>query len=227
VKLADKKLVIPGVFIMIKYDKITLNFDGKTIFNDFSLGVAKGEKVVVLGKSGLGKSSLFALVLGFIRPQSGRVLYGGIPVDEHTVWGVRRKVSFVDQGVSIGDYKVSDWFAFVSGIQANQSLDFREDTIHELMDLFELSRDLLNKDISELSGGERQRVAIMVSVLLGRHVFLLDEITSALDKNLKKKAADFFIGRKDWTVVSISHDPVWLESPYVKVFDMERRVWKR
>jgi len=212
---------------MIKYDNITLNFGQKPIFSDFSLEISKGEKVVLLGKSGLGKSSLFALILGFIRPQNGRVLFNGALVNEHYIWDVRQKISFVDQDVSIGDYKVSDWLTFVAEIKTNQSLDFSEDKIHELMDFFELNRDLLNKDISELSGGERQRVAIIVSVLLGRDVFLLDEVTSALDKNLKKKTADFFIGRKDWTVVSISHDPVWLNNPNVRIFDLEKKAWKQ
>jgi len=212
---------------MITFENIDLIFDDKKIFSDFSLEIPKGEKVVFLGKSGLGKSSLFALLLGFVRPQRGRVLFDGAPVDEHTVWNVRQKISFVDQDVNIGDYKVSDWFAFVARIKANQSLDFSEEKLHELMDFFELSRGLFNKDISDLSGGERQRVAIIVSVMLKRDVFLLDEITSALDKNLKKKAVDFFIARKGWTVVSISHDAVWLDNPNVKVFDLEKKAWKQ
>jgi len=212
---------------MIKYEKIRLEFAGKTIFDDFSCEIAQGEKVVLLGKSGLGKSSLFGLVLGFIQPQGGRVFFNSAPVEEHTIWHVRKRVAFVDQDVSISDYKVSDWFSFVSGIKANHSLDFGEQRINELMDFFELSRDLLLKDISALSGGERQRVAIIVSVLLGRDVFLLDEATSALDKNLKKKTSDFFLKRSDWTIVAISHDSVWLDNPDVKVFDVEKHAWKQ
>lgn len=212
---------------MIKYEKIKLDFNSKTIFNDFSCQIANGEKAVLLGRSGLGKSSLFGLILGFIQPQEGKVFFDGTPVDEHSIWQIRQKIAFVDQDVSIGDYKVSEWFSFVAGIKSNHSLNFSEKRISELMDFFELSRDLLDKDISDLSGGERQRMAIAVSVLLERNVFLLDEVTSALDKDLKRKTADFFIERKDWTVVSISHDAVWLDNPHVKVFDLEKKTWKQ
>lgn len=212
---------------MIMYEKISLDFDQKTIFNNFSLEIIGGDKVVLLGKSGVGKSSLFGLLLGFIEPHSGKVFFDEKPINEHTIWQVRQKIAFVDQDVSVGNYKVSDWFSFVGGINSNHSRDLSDQKITELMDFFELSHELLRKDISDLSGGERQRVAIIVSVLLGRSVFLLDEATSSLDRNLKKKTADFFIERKDWTVISISHDSVWLDNPNVKVFDLEKMSWKQ
>jgi putative ABC transport system ATP-binding protein len=212
---------------MISYSKIKLDFGRKTILDDFSLEIAKGEKIVLLGKSGIGKSSIFGLMLGFIVPERGKVFFDGKPVDKHTVWDIRQKIAFVDQDVSIGDYKVSDWFSFVADLRANHSLDFSGQKVKGLMDRFELSSDLFDKNIFELSGGERQRVAIIVSVLLGRKVFLLDEVTSALDKNLKEKTADFFTKHEDWTVVSISHDAVWLDNPKVKVFDLEKKAWKQ
>ncbi|HOY09623.1 MAG TPA: ATP-binding cassette domain-containing protein [Candidatus Omnitrophota bacterium] len=212
---------------MIEYKQISLNFGFKTIFKNFSLGIRRGEKVVIRGTSGLGKSSLFALALGFILPQSGHVLFDRLPLNEDSVWDIRRKVAFVDQDVSIGNYKIADWFALVSGFEANRSLDFSNKTIKELLDFFELSPDTLEKGASDLSGGERQRAALLVSVLLKRDVFFLDEATSALDKNLKRKVATFFTGRADWTVLSISHDPVWLDSPSVRVFDLAATEWKQ
>ncbi|MEW5896043.1 MAG: ABC transporter ATP-binding protein [Candidatus Omnitrophota bacterium] len=212
---------------MIKFEDITLSYNGQPVFKDFSMEINKGEKAVILGRSGLGKSSLFSLILGFVRPREGRVLFDGTCVDEKTVWDVRRRTAFVDQDVSLGRGKVFEWFSLISKFRANAALDFSRDRIIGTMRLFDLEQDLLNKDISELSGGERQRFAIVAAVLTNRKVFLLDEATSALDKDLKAKVSDFFLLRKDWTVVAISHDPVWTGRPFVKIFDLEEGKWKR
>lgn len=212
---------------MIKFENVDLAYNEKKIFAGLSLEIKQGEKIAVAGRSGLGKSSLFSLILGFVEPTDGNVFFGGVRIDEKTAWQVRRKIAFVDQDVSLGHEKAADWISFVSGLKANSSADFAETKVKELMGYFELEHSLLNKNVSDLSGGERQRVAIVLSVLLARKIFLLDEVTSALDKNLKQKVADYFIGKKEWTVIVISHDSVWVDNACVKVFDLETGKWKQ
>ncbi len=212
---------------MIKFSNVNLAYNGRVILDNFSFEVKAGEKVVILGKSALGKSSLLLLILGFVVPDRGEIFFDGKRINEKTVWNVRRQVAYVDQDVSIGVGKVSEWIDFVSGLKANASLDFGNKKIRELLGYFELGSDVFHKDVGELSGGERQRLGIVVSVLLGRSVFLLDEVTSALDKHLKELVARFFLEKDDWTVVVVSHDPVWLDSPSVRVFDLEAERWKR
>lgn len=181
---------------------------------------------MVLAKSGTGKSSLFSLVLGFLEPDEGQVFFAGQPVDEKSVWEIRQKIAYIDQDISLGDGKILDLFDFVLKLKANIHLDGSQERMRELLQYFEFDQEVLTKDIGNLSGGERQRLAIIIAVLLQRQVFLLDEVTSALDKQLKKKVADFFLARKDWTCLVISHDPVWLEHPAVKIFNLEEGKWK-
>ena len=201
-------------------------FDGRKILNDLSFEVKRGEKVVVLAKSGSGKSSLFSLVLGFVEPDEGKVFFDGRMIDEKIVWEVRKKIAYVDQDVSLGGGKILDLLDLVAKLKTNIHLDGFREQLRELLQYFELDKEVIKKDIEDLSGGERQRLAIIIAVLLQRDVFLLDEVTSALDKQLKKKVADFFIARKDWTCLVISHDPVWLENPAVKIFKLEEGKWK-
>ncbi|MCK5785483.1 MAG: ATP-binding cassette domain-containing protein [Candidatus Sabulitectum sp.] len=208
---------------VIEFRNTHLSFNGKSVIRNLSLNIDKGDKVVVSGKSGSGKSSLLSLVLGFIQPDSGQVLFDNIPVDERSVWDVRKRVACIDQDVSLGTGTVHGLLAFVSSLKANSHHSFVPD---KLMALLELEDDLLHKDIKDLSGGERQRMAIVIAVLLGRDVFFLDEVTASLDKHLKKKVAGYFTGREDWTCVIVSHDPVWLDNSVVRVFDFEEKVWK-
>ena len=201
-------------------------FDGRKILNDLSFEVKRGEKVVVLAKSGSGKSSLFSLVLGFIEPDEGEVFFDGRMIDEKIVWEVRKKIAYIDQDVSLGGGKILDLLDLVAKLKTNIHLDGFREQLQELLQYFELDKEIIKKDIEDLSGGERQRLAIIIAVLLQRDVFLLDEVTSALDKQLKKKVADFFIAGEDWTCLVISHDPVWLENPAVKIFKLEEGKWK-
>ena len=73
----------------------------------------------------------------------------------------------------------------------------------------ELNQDILEKNFENLSGGEKQRIGILIALMLERDVFLLDEVTSALDSELKKKVVDHFLKHKDWTLFIISHDREW------------------
>ena len=212
---------------MIQFKNVSLSYGSKEILRRFSLDIREGEKAAVLGKSGLGKTSLFYLLLGFVPAQEGSIFFDGVPVNEKTVWDVRKKTAFVDQDVSIRQGKAMEWIRSAFEFKANAGRRFSSDRLEALLDYFELSADNLEKENRDLSGGERQRVALITAVLLGRRVFLLDEVTSALDTRLKKKTVEFFLREDDWTVLAISHDPAWVDHPKVRTIDLEELRWRR
>ncbi len=212
---------------MIKFEKIHLIFGRVPVIEDLSLNIKAKEKVVLFGRSGSGKSSLFSMLLGFVKPDKGRILFNGKVLDDETVWQVRREAVYVDQDISLGNTTASELIDSVSKLKANSHLVFSKDKIHGLLEDFGLSPSVLDKHLPTLSGGERQRIAIIITLLLERKVFLLDEVTSSLDEHLKKKVVDYFANRDDITCLISSHDPQWYNNDSIKVFNVEEKRWEQ
>lgn len=205
---------------IISLDNVSFSFKTKPIFDHFDLRVAPGEKVQIKGKSGTGKTTLFKLILGFVRPDKGKVLFNGEALGAKSVWQARRSMAYVSQDMSIGEGRVKDFLADLLSYEANRKLNVSREQIIALFSEFSLSEDLYESSISNLSGGEKQRIAIIASILIDRPVYLLDEITSALDEALKKKIVRYFMELKEKTILIISHDQVWEEYD-LKVVDLD------
>ncbi|MGM0595791.1 MAG: ABC transporter ATP-binding protein [Myxococcota bacterium] len=212
---------------MIEFENISICYQNKQILKDISFKISKNEKVLIWGKSGSGKSSLLNLIPGFIQPCQGRVLFEKKPITPKLAWQIRSRVAYLDQSISLANEKVSDLINYVSNLKSNSHLDFSRDRILELFTYFELNKKLLDQNFQELSGGEKQRTGIIISILLQRQLYLLDEITSALDKNLSMKTVNYFCNQKDITCILVSHNPIWRKCNDVKIFDLEKNKWKQ
>jgi len=194
---------------MIVFDRVSLRFNDKTVVKDFSLTVREGDKIVFSGKSGIGKSTLFRLILGFVQPEEGKIYFNGRELDAGAVWELRRRVAYVSQDLDIGEGTVRELTDQAFRYKANAKIAPDSEEISGLLSFFELGDDVLDEHFSNLSGGEKQRIAIILAVLLRRDIFLLDEAASALDGALKKKVVEFFTHNNEWTVLIISHDAQW------------------
>ena len=193
---------------IIRYENAGISFGGKEVISDFSLCVLRGEKILLRGKSGIGKSTLFKMLLGFEKPSEGTLYYKGKPVNAQVAWEVRREVSYVSQDMDLGEGPVKNLLDEIFSYRPNREKRNPE-RLNSLMKEFELDQDILIKNFENLSGGEKQRIGILIALMLERDVFLLDEVTSALDSELKKKVVDHFLKHKNWTLFIISHDREW------------------
>lgn len=204
---------------MIEFKNVSVSFEDKKIISGFSLKVSNGDKIVITGKSGLGKSTIIKLILGLILPDSGQILFNGKVLDKHHIWDLRKSAAYVNQNSDIGEGNVLKQFKRYLDFKANRNLSM--DGIKKFLMDFSLPADILNKNIEELSGGERQRIAIIIALLLNRKIFLLDEITASLDVDLKNSVADYFLNNRLWTIIAISHDEAWQNNPNVKLIEPE------
>lgn len=193
---------------MIRYNNISLSFDGNIVLEDFNLAVNHGDKVLITGKSGKGKSTLLRLLLGFQKASSGHLLVNGQDIEHSDFYKLRQQFAYVNQDVTLRPGRVSDILHDITKFSGNE---FEGRIDDQLIKLLEFDVGLFSKDTRELSGGERQRLGIMIAIMLNRPVFLLDEVTSALDENLKRQVVNYFESL-DKTVLSVSHDSVWSDS---------------
>ncbi len=193
---------------MIELKNISLTYSENTLYDNFNLKVEKGELILLSGPSGSGKSSLLRMIPGFIRPHSGEVILFGQALDKHSLKSVRQKISYISQDVDFREEIVQDLIEEIFQYKINRHISSPLPKIMQLMDEFQLSQDLIHKNIRELSGGERQRLGIIICLVLDRDIWLLDEVTSALDSELKEMVVSR-IGKSGKTVLIVSHDPQW------------------
>lgn len=208
--------------MVFKLENITKQFSEKFILQDFSFEIASGEKINISGRSGIGKTTLFRLLLGYEKPDRGKMYFNGELLNDENVWEVRKKVAYVSQDLSIGHGKVRNLFDETLNYKANihQKKNSGND-ISNYLSFFELPENVLDKIIEELSGGEKQRIAILNALILKRTIFFLDEASSALDFQLKKKVLDFFLSKSDFTVLYISHDDYLPANSKVRILKLD------
>ena len=168
---------------MVQLENITKAFGPKRVLENCSLAVEEGERFVLLGQSGCGKTTLLRLIAGFDQPDSGRILIDGqeigtLPIEQ-------RPVGFIFQRHALFPHmNVFDNIAVgprVRGIPESKI----EPQIDELLEVTRLT-DLRHAWPGQLSGGESQRVALARAVINKPKVLLLDEPLSALDESLRQ-----------------------------------------
>ncbi|MCR4281510.1 MAG: ABC transporter ATP-binding protein/permease, partial [Bauldia sp.] len=184
------------------------------VIEDFTLAIAPGEKVGIVGRSGAGKSTLVNLLLRFYDLEGGRILIDGQDIAHVTQESLRREIGMVTQDTSLLHRSVRDNIlygrpdaseeAVVEAARRAQADEF----IHELSD--PKGRTGYDAHVGErgvkLSGGQRQRVAIARIFLKDAPILVLDEATSALDSEVEAAIqSTLYRLMAGKTVIAIAH----------------------
>ncbi len=197
---------------MIHITNLSVKFEGKLIFKDFSYTINRGEKIALTGESGIGKSTLLNIIAGFIPQFEGSVEVCDIQQNESTVREIREKIAWLPQDTSLNSKTVSELLYTPFEFVLNKHLKPQKDDLNNLFSKFKLNEDLLSKKVKEISGGQKQRIILISCLLLKKPLLLLDEPTSALDESIKKIVTDHILSIKDQTVIASTHDEYWIKN---------------
>jgi osmoprotectant transport system ATP-binding protein len=196
---------------MIMLTDVTKQFDGSAhpAVTDLTMQVETGETVVLVGPSGCGKTTTMKMINRLVEPTSGTITVDGTDILKQDPVRLRRNIGYVIQSIGLLPHRtVADNVATVPKLEgwSQKRIDER---VGDLVDIFELDRDLLKRYPSELSGGQRQRVGVARALAADPPVMLMDEPFGAVDPIVRERLQNQFLDiqeRLKKTIVFVTHD---------------------
>lgn len=192
----------PSVDRVLKVTNLSKSYDGKRIFQNLDLEIYRGERVGIIGKNGVGKSTLLKIVNGFEKADGGVVTIG----DKVTI-------GYYDQNHQGLDLKATILNEFL------YNYPMSEEDVRRLAGGFLFPEDDVMKLIGSLSGGEKARVTLMKLILKKANFLVLDEPTNHLDiysREVLEEALEDYEG----TILVVSHDRYFLEGIVNTIYEV-------
>ena len=198
-KLANRVIELRGV---------ELQLGGRTLIENLSLNLVAGERLGIVGRNGLGKSSLLKIILGQLAPTRGEVEIG-----------VRTEINYVDQNRLLLDDTKTVWEEVGEGSEFVR-LGGENITLRGYLRRFLFTEERINTKIDQLSGGERSRVLLARILKHGGNVLILDEPTNDLDLGTLRLLEEALVAFKG-NVIVVSHDRYFLNRVCTSILAFE------
>jgi osmoprotectant transport system ATP-binding protein len=200
----------PHPAAVIEFRNISYQFDGgRELLQDLNLEVRRGETLVLLGRSGSGKTTTLKLINHLLAPSSGELLVDGKSTQEWDVIRLRRMIGYVIQDVGLfPHFTVARNIGLVPQIE-DWPADRIRQRVQELLQLVGLDGQLAPRYPRQLSGGQRQRVGVARALAADPPILLMDEPFGALDPITRAELQREFVAlqkRLQKTVVFVTHD---------------------
>ena len=196
---------------IIEIEHLTKSFDGKTFIDDLDYTLARTDRIGIVGKNGLGKSTLIRLLNGEIKPDSGTISIG----ETVKIGCFNQDTSKMHPEMRAIDYikEESDYITTADGHKITAS---------QMCEKFLFNGTLQYTHIKNLSGGERRRLQLLKVLMMAPNVLLLDEPTNDLDIDTLSRLEDY-LDEFNGVLICVSHDRYFLDRVCNKIFAYEGR----
>jgi len=196
---------------MISIKNLTIRFQDELVIDELSFEIKAGSKSCFTGPSGSGKSTLINSILGFVSPQKGEISVDGVLLNRHSIREIRSNTAYLPQALNLPLDTVKELIYYPFEFKRNKANKPKEKEVLELMKIFGLEENLIDKSLGEISGGQKQRFALISCVLQKKPLLILDEPTSALDNISVDRIISYLFEKKDLTLLSASHHDDWIK----------------
>lgn len=193
----------------IEFKNIGFSYDEKSILQNFNLKIEKGEKIALVGESGIGKSTTASLLKRALLPTNGEILINNIPLNKITFKTYLERLGIVDQSDYIINGSLIDNITLVKENCTGEELNFaiEKSYVYEIFDKFPQEENtIIGEGGVHVSSGQRQKIAMARLFLKNPDLILLDEATNALDiineKSILKNIKEEY---NDRIVIAITH----------------------
>ena len=192
---------------IITLEHVSKRYDGRTIFEDFSYGLLRTDRIGIVGRNGAGKSTLLRVFAGELQPDSGTVQLGQTLKIGH----------FSQEGRELDlNQRVYD---FIHDIAAEVKTDDGTFSAKTMLERFLFTPDLQQTTIGRLSGGERRRLYLLSVLMAAPNVLLLDEPTNDLDVTTLSILEDY-LQTFPGPILAVSHDRFFLDKLAGTIFEL-------
>ena len=189
---------------IIEFENVTLAYGNRIILDNISFKINEGQIFGMLGPNGVGKSTIFNLITGLIKPKYGKIKIDGEDVSQYPIYlrTQKFKVGYVPQyGGFFNDLTLHDNLKAISEIVIEDK-NVRQEKIDYLLSKFELE-NIKNIKAKFLSGGQKKKLVISLSLLSDPKVLLLDECFAALDVLTIKMLQEIIVNLQQESQISI------------------------
>jgi osmoprotectant transport system ATP-binding protein len=196
--------------LAVEYRDVTYSIGGRTILDRFNLKIAEGQTVVLLGRSGSGKTTALKAVNGLVMPTSGQVLVGGKATTEWDLIRLRRSIGYVIQETGLfPHYTVKQNVGLVPKLENWEQSRIDRRTSELLASVGLDAQKFADRYPRQLSGGQRQRVGVARALAVGPKLLLFDEPFGAVDPVTRLELQKQFLAIREKfgaTSLFVTHD---------------------